>query len=155
METFQRPLEDAVNHEVEPIIKAMGFIPVEVKVGRTKNQSIISIVIYRSEGVGVDDCAKVSKNIYPRLELVEELGNFSLEVSSPGIGRILRTKEEYKIFQGRAVSILTSQSNEWLNGIIDHVDDCYVFLNVKGNIMSVGFDVIKKAKLAYSLEEGK
>ncbi len=155
MEIFQKQLAQEVSKEIEPVLKALGFIPVEVHVGKIKSQSIVAIIIYSPDGVGIDDCAKVSKLIYPKLELVQDLGDFSLEVSSPGIGRILKSRHEYKIFEGRAVAILTHESSGWINGIIDHVDDETVFVKRKGDLVSIRFDAIKKSKLDFSFEEGK
>ncbi|MBN1798998.1 MAG: hypothetical protein JW822_10495 [Spirochaetales bacterium] len=155
METFQKQLAEEVSKEIGPVLKALEFIPVEVHVGSIKGISLVSVVIYSSGGVSIDDCAKVSKLIYPKLELIQDLGNFSLEVSSPGIGRIFKSREEYKIFEGKAVSILTHDSSDWINGIIDHVDDNTVFVKRKDELVSIKFDMIKKSKLENTTEEGK
>jgi ribosome maturation factor RimP len=87
--------------------------------------------------------------------LIPDLGNFSLEVSSPGIGRILKSRDEYDIFQGKAVSILTADSTEWIDGIIERADQDRVYLNRNGEVMDISFDVIKKARLDFSQQEGK
>ncbi len=155
METFQSLLAREVDKEIRPVILAMGFTPVEVNVGRTKNQSLVSLVIYRKQGVSIDDCAAVSRNIHPRLELIPDLGNFSLEVSSPGIGRIFKSREEYDIFQGRAVSVLTVDNSEWIDGIIERADQDRVYLNRNGEVMDIRFDLIKKARLEFSQQEGR
>jgi ribosome maturation factor RimP len=155
MEAFHRQLAEQVSAEIGPVIAAMGFDLVEAHVGAAKNQSLVSVIIYRKDGVGIDDCAAVSRNIYPRLELIENLGNFSLEVSSPGTDRVLKNRNEYDIFLGRMVSVLTNESNEWINGIIDHVNDDSVYLNKKGDVVSIRFDTIKKTRLENSFEEGK
>ena len=155
METFQKQLAEEVSEEIEPILKALGLITVEVHIGRIKGQSLVSIIVYSSQGIGIEDCAKVSKLIYPKLELIQDLGDFSLEVSSPGIDRVFKSREEYKIFKGKAVSILTHESSEWINGIIDHVDDEMVCIKSKDEQLSIRFDSIKKSKLEYSIEEGK
>jgi ribosome maturation factor RimP len=155
MEIFQKLLTEKVSKEIEPVMRALGFVPVEVHVGMIKGQSLVSIIIYRSGGVGVDDCAQVSKLVYPKLELIQDLGNFSLEVSSPGIGRIFKSREEYNIFRGKSVSILRQGRSEWINGIIDCVDEEAVFLKSKGKQLVIKFDAIKKTKLENSLEEGK
>ena len=80
----------------------MGYSLVELALGRRKGTTRVSVVIYRQEGVGVDDCAEVSGMLLPRLETIEGMADVSLEVSSPGIERALRATEEYAIFPGGA-----------------------------------------------------
>ena len=65
-------IQQSIVKEVEPIITGMGFTLVELKFGRSTNQNHVSICVYRSEGVGIDDCAVISKNLLPRLELMKQ-----------------------------------------------------------------------------------
>ena len=148
-------LVQAVSKEVKPIIEAMVYILVEVKAGKTKDHTIISIVIYRGSGVGVEDCVAVSKNIYPRLEMVEGIDNFKLEISSPGVGRILKAPGEYKIFKGKPVAVLTIDASEWKRGIIDHTNKQSLFLKVNGEIVEIKLCKIKKSKLDFFMEKEK
>lgn len=145
-------VQQSIVKEVEPIITGMGFALVELKFGRSKNQNHVSITVYRSEGVGIDDCAAISKNLLPRLELIEWLDNLRFEVSSPGVERVIKRREEYKIFIGIGVRILLSGEKDWIKGIIDNVSKEKLFLNQKGRIMEIRFDDIQKARLDYTQE---
>ena len=149
MLNHRQRLIEAIGKEVKPLIEAMDFIPLEIKAGKTKDQTIVSIVIYRVSGVGVYDCVAVSKNIYPRLEMIDMLGNFKLEISSPGIGRVLKQRAEYKIFKGRPVAVLLLYASEWKRGIIDHVNEESLFLSIKGKMVEIKFCDIKRSKLDF------
>ena len=142
----------SIIEEVEPIIDGMGFKLVEVKLGLSHKLSHISIVIYSKDGVGVNDCSGVSKNILPRLELIEELDNISLEVSSPGLGRQIKTKEEYNIFIGKGIKLLLIDSLDWIFGIISEVRGNIIILSTKKGIIEIEMKNIKKAKLDYKQE---
>ena len=91
-------LEDQLRCEVEPIVTGMGFTLVELRHSRSKNQNHVILVVYRRDGVGINECAAISKNLYPRLELIDGLENLQLQVSSPGLDRVLKSDEEYSIF---------------------------------------------------------
>ena len=145
-------IRQTIINEIEPIITGMGFMLVELKFGRSKNQQHISIIIYRAEGVGVDDCAALSKNLRPRLEMIEGLDELRLEVSSPGLARVIKNRNEYKIFQGRGVHILLNDGHSRQGGIIADVEGETLLLNKNGNMMKIKFDDIQKARLDYAEE---
>lgn len=153
MLNHRRKLIETISKEVKPVIEAMDIIPVEIRAGKAKNYTNISIIIHKASGVSVADCAAVSKNIYPRLEMIDELGDFRLEISSPGTGRILKERAEYNIFKGRPVAVLLHNASEWKNGIIDHVNKESLFLSVNGKMIKINFSDIKRTKLDFLKEE--
>ena len=154
MQNGIRPLDDRVREEIKPLLEALGFILIEVNVFRGKGARQARLVIYRPEGVSIEDCARVSRQVHPRLEIMEELGDCSLEVSSPGIGRQLRGPSEYEIFKGRGVKALLTGESEWREGMIDHVDDKSLFLKAEGVIVEIPLEQIKQVKLAFVKGEG-
>jgi hypothetical protein len=62
-------LRRLIESEVEPIVNGLGFRLVELRHGQSRKQNHVSITVYRPEGVSVDDCATISRMLYPRLEL--------------------------------------------------------------------------------------
>lgn len=142
-------LEQTVRNGIDPVISGMGFVPVETRVIKTKNSSTVRVIIFNSRGTGTADCEAVSRQIYPILEMIEELGDFSLEVSSPGIGRELKRLTEYEIFRGQGVSVLVTGDSEWTKGVIDRVDNDMLLLRVKDDTVRIPFHEIKRAKLAF------
>ncbi len=140
-------LDDQLSCEVEPIVSGMGFTLVELRHSRSKNQNHIILVIYRPEGVGVNECAAISKNLYPRLELIDGLDNLQLQVSSPGLDRVLMSREEYSIFRGRNVKIMLHGETEWIRGRIESAEGGELFLQTGGETQRVKMDEIRKAKL--------
>jgi ribosome maturation factor RimP len=148
-----RPLTDAVREEITPLVHALGFTLIDVNVFRSKGARAVRLVIYRPEGVGIEDCAAVSRSVHPRLELVSELSGCSLEVSSPGIGRILKGPAEYEIFRGRGGAVLIEGRSEWLPGVIDGTAEGALVMKSEGKTVNIPFDKIKRVKLALVKEE--
>jgi len=114
-------VQAAVREAVAPIVAGMGLALVELRYNRSHRQNHVSVVVYRPEGVGVEDCAALSRTLYPRLELVEGLEDLRLEVSSPGLDRAIKQFEEFSIFRGRGVRVLRVQDADYLGGIVQEV----------------------------------
>ncbi len=145
-------MRQKIINEIEPIINGMGFMLVELKFGRSRKQQHISIIIYRPESVGVNDCAALSKNLKPRLELIEGLDKLRLEVSSPGLKRVIKSRNEYKIFKGRGVHIFLNDGHSQCGGIITDIKGETLLLDKDGQITGIKFDDIRKARLDYTEE---
>ena len=145
---FHQGVQDAV----EPVLRGMGFSLVEMNVGRRKGSTFVSVVIYRQEGVGVDDCAQVSEMLLPRLETMEGMTDVSLEVSSPGIERALRSPAEYRIFQGKGVRVLAGAETEWQAGLIDAVEGDTLWLRRGRERKGFAIPEIRRARLDHTVE---
>lgn len=113
---------------VENTLMRFGFIPVEIDFVRENNKDILKIFIYsKTKPVTLDDCEKISRSLD---EFLDELIDFkySLEVSSPGLTRKLKSEKEYLIFIGKLVSIKTKTNDIFPNykvegKILDYNDE--------------------------------
>ncbi len=148
-------LQEEVFNEVEPIVTGMGFKIVELKVFRSRKQNRLYLVVYRREGVGINDCTAISRNISPRLELIEEFVDPTIEVSTPGIKRVIKSREEFILFEGRGVRILLHNEQEWRGGLIEGATPDALILKKAGKTMEIKFAEIKKARLDYTQEVNK
>ena len=113
----------------------------------------ISVFIDGDRGVSIDDCRKISRSLEKRLN--EEIEDFELNVSSPGLDRPLKLLRQYKKNVGRGMEIITI-NQEKVEGILLSVDDSGVEINspVKGKKkqeeqknISLRFRDIKVAKI--------
>ena len=140
-------VSETVRKEVEPILKGMGFGLVELAIARLKGGTRVEIVIHGPSGVGIDDCSQVSRLLFPRLETIEGLSDVSLEVSSPGIERVLKSPEEYPLFQGRGVRILMDGETEWIGGNLEKAENGVLSLRTEGRLAELAYSSIRKARL--------
>jgi len=141
--------------EIGALVEELGFQVVELHSAMVKGRLHLDLVIYRSEGVSIDDCASVHKVIMPRAELLLDNRDVAVQVSSPGIDRVLKDNRELAVFTGRGVRILTRDSDDWVGGIVDSASDREVFLRSGEQRTSIAFEAIQKARLDYSQEVGK
>ncbi len=90
----------------EPLLADMGMELVEIQFRREGHGWVLRLFIDKEEGLTIDDCAAVSREISAYLE-VEDLINhaYHLEVSSPGLERPLRKREDFSRFAERLARI--------------------------------------------------
>ncbi len=98
------------------VLESAGFQVVEVRGARQEKVWRIELVLYRSGGIGIDHCADAHRLVAPALEVALDSRNVVLQVSSPGIDRVLKSPREYEIFQGLPVYV--SLEDRELSGII-------------------------------------
>jgi len=153
----------AENHDVsvrkplEAILKGLGFNLIELVVSRHRGSVQIRAVIYNGKSIGTDDCSKVHRAIMPRLELVFEGQEIYLEVSSPGIDRLIKDKEEFVHYKNRGIRCYRTDISDWTAGILESVDENGITIKIKDKLkssllMNLKFDIIAKAKLDFSQE---
>ncbi|MDR1932571.1 MAG: ribosome maturation factor RimP [Spirochaetales bacterium] len=145
-------LDDIILADCEAVAGGMGFDIVDVRTLRAKRGVEAYIVIYRAEGVSLDDCADVLKTLRPRIQMLSGDSDVRIEVSSPGLGRVIKSRREYKIFRGRGMRILAAQSGEWTAGIITDVTDENLTLRAGDASVTFAFSDIRKAKLDHTQE---
>lgn len=139
--------EKQVIPNVEPVLEGMGFSLVELKMKTIKGRTQVHLVVYRREGVTIENCSEIHKTILPRLEVFLEDQDIHLEVSSPGIGRVLKDEREYRIFTDVPISVLFEGESEWENGTIKNVCDASLDFDNGNELRSIDKDRIKKVKL--------
>jgi ribosome maturation factor RimP len=139
--------DEELRELVAPVIEGMGFQLVELGLHRSRSGGRVHVVVHRAQGVGVEDCAALSRSLRPRLDLVPGLGEFGLEVSSPGLDRVIKDPAEYEIFRGRGVRLWLRDASDWLDGINEGVSGGELTLSRGGESLSIRLDQIVKAKL--------
>lgn len=75
----------------------LGYEIVDVEFTKGIKHDLLSIFIYKKEGIDLDDCTKMSHSIEKDIDSLEILKNpYYLEISSPGLDRPLKTKDDYR-----------------------------------------------------------
>jgi ribosome maturation factor RimP len=146
----RRGMEDTLESDIRPIVESMGLTLVEVAVGRAHRQTHLRIVVHRSAGVTVDECGKLARILQPRLETREGLEDLTMEISSPGIDRKLKSNEELAIFADRGVRVLVG--DQWLAGINRGVTGEVMTLEQENEVRKIELSSIRRARLDHTLE---
>lgn len=107
------------------------------------------IFIDKADGVDVEDCATVSNHL-TRLLVVEGVDYDRLEVSSPGLDRPLKRPQDFTRFVGERVQVkvrLPLNGRRRFVGILQNVGEVGIELDVDGELVSIAFSDIDKARL--------
>jgi ribosome maturation factor RimP len=144
--------ENVLEEIVDDVVTTSGYSLVDMKLGGRPDRSILKVYIYRPEGVGVDDCAAVSRELGAVLDERNVFpSRYILEVSSPGAERVIQSKEEYEVFKGREVRVDFSAGEEETQTLIGVIaglrGDGLVLELAHGEELTVPLDRIRKAKL--------
>lgn len=99
-------MSDPLTELIRPVVAAMGCELWGVEHLAMGRHSTLKIYIDSSDGINVDDCAKVSRQVGSLLDVEDSIkGEYTLEVSSPGLDRRLFSLEQYQAFAGALVKI--------------------------------------------------
>jgi ribosome maturation factor RimP len=105
-------MAETVTKKVEalaiPVLEEIGLELVEVQFRREQSGWVLRLVIDKQEGVSLDDCAAVSREIGQLLDIEDFIDQaYNLEVSSPGLNRPLKSMADFQRFIGRKAKIKT------------------------------------------------
>ncbi|MCX6350776.1 MAG: hypothetical protein NTX03_02830 [Bacteroidetes bacterium] len=108
----------------------------------------VEVYIEGDNGISLDDCTRINLLLHKRLEEQNiDTGSYFIDVSSPGIGRLITRLREYKKNVGRKIELRNNQ-NRIVKGILTYVDSMKIALNVGKNINQIfTFTEIKEAKV--------
>jgi ribosome maturation factor RimP len=145
-------LDRKILEDCETVVQGMGCRIVEVRSLRGKKGAQVFIVIFRDEGVSLEVCADVLKTLRPRIQMLTNDPGAHIEVSSPGLGRLIKDSREYSIFRGRGLRLLAEDGGEWIAGILTEVSDKTLTLKSGDTSRTFAFSDIRKAKLDHTQE---
>lgn len=139
-----------VRELVEPVVADLGYELVEVQFRREQHGMVLRVIIFHQEGIGVDDCSLVSREVSRLLDVEDVIDQaYHLEVSSPGLDRPLETVRDFARYRGKQVRVILAETSEEVAGTIEEVsDDGLVTLGAKDGRREIPLAQVKKAKLA-------
>jgi ribosome maturation factor RimP len=149
-------MRDALMRLLEPPIEALGYELVELEFAGQGRGGLLRIYIDCRAGdtgrsITVDDCADVSLAVSQILETHDPIkGHYTLEVSSPGFDRILRTKAHFERFVGERIFAelkLPQDGRRRFVGALKSIADDTIVVEVDGREYSLPLDRIQKARL--------
>jgi len=144
-------IKDDIQQLLLPVVTELGYQLWGCEYLAQGKHSLLRIYIDKEDGIGIADCELVSKQIGALLDVEDPIqGNYSLEISSPGIPRPLFFKEHYECYINKPVQMKLYKplnGSRKIAGIIDSVNDNGVILQVGDERQEVQFSQIVKANL--------
>jgi ribosome maturation factor RimP len=98
--------EQQIEQLLQPTVEAMGFDLWGVEYVSQGRHSVLRVYIDAEQGINVDDCAAVSHQAGSVLDVEEPIsGEYTLEVSSPGMDRLLFKLEQYPQYANEVIEL--------------------------------------------------
>ncbi len=98
--------DEKIQALLEPTVEALGFELWGLEHLSQGRHSLLRLYIDGENGVTVDDCAAVSRHVSAVLDVEDPIsGEYTLEVSSPGVDRLLFRLDHYLIYVGEWIEL--------------------------------------------------
>lgn len=135
----------------EPVVVGMGYELVEIEYHPNSKYGVLRLYIDKESGVLVEDCSAVSQQISAVLDVEDPIsGQYSLEISSPGMDRPLRRLQDFQRFIGEEVKIKTGMAFEGqrnFKGRLTGVEDDVIIIESENKEVRLPIATIDKARL--------
>jgi ribosome maturation factor RimP len=150
-------LSEKLELMLKPIVESMQFEFVGLEYLPMGHSALLRVYIDHEQGINVEHCADVSRQLSAVLDIEDPIaGEYTLEVSSPGIERPLFTKEHFNKFIGFQAKIVLLRADpennrkKYKGQIVDVVPkekETMILLEVDKEVYHLALNNIKKANL--------
>jgi len=105
--------DETLNALIEPVVVGLGYQLWGIEKVQQGRRVTLKIYIDAKDGVTIEDCAKVSRQVSGLLDVEDPIsGDYLLEVSSPGIDRRLFKPEHFDLCKGEKIQVTLRQAFE-------------------------------------------
>jgi ribosome maturation factor RimP len=138
---------------IEPAVNALGLEVWGVEFMPQGKRSLLRIYIDKEDGVAIEDCEKVSRQVSSIFDVEDPVaGEYTLEVSSPGMDRPLYTLDQFEQYVGSQVNVrlrMLLNGRKRFKGLLEKVDGENLCLLVDGSPHLLPFSAVDKANVVF------
>lgn len=147
-------IEERVEGLIKSKVESLGYELYDVQYSKEGKDYFLRVFIDKGEGIDLEDCEKVSNEINPLLDEADYIKEmYFLEVSSPGIERIIRKEKHFEVARGKEVEVKLfkpiEKQKEFV-GILNKWDENLVYLQIDENEIQIERKNISLMKLKYN-----
>ncbi|ERT65143.1 ribosome maturation factor RimP [Peptoniphilus sp. BV3AC2] len=146
--TSSKGILSKLNEISTKIAEERGYEIVEVAYKKATPHSLVSVFIYKEDGISLDDCDTMSRAIEEELDkedIIEE--SYYLEVSSPGLDRPIKTQDDLRRNKGKLVEaklFAPLDGNKLYEGVLASYTKDTVILDNEGKEVELPLKSISK-----------
>ncbi|HDH01625.1 MAG TPA: ribosome maturation factor RimP [Nitrospirae bacterium] len=116
-----------------------------------RGKMIVRVTIDNEQGIGIKDCERVSRQLEALLNVEDPIqGSYTLEVTTPGLDRPLRSIEDFERFRGRLARVVTTEridNQTFFVGRIKSVKGDSIVLELENKEVEIPYKIVSKARL--------
>ena len=136
---------------IQPVVESLGCQLWGVEYFSQGKHSTLRIYIDSENGIGLEECEKVSRQVGSVMDVEDPIaGEYTLEVSSPGVDRPLYTLEQFAKYVGEQVNVrlrVPFEGRRKFSGILSGVEDHDVVVVVDNEEYLLPIESIDKANI--------
>ncbi|MCK5917610.1 MAG: ribosome maturation factor RimP [Cocleimonas sp.] len=144
-------MQDRLNDLIKTTTEGLGYQLWGYEYRPHSESALLRIFIEKESGIGVDDCASVSRQVGAVLDVEDIIPvAYILEVSSPGIDRVLFSHEQYEQYLGQQAKIRTRtpvDERRNFRGRLEKVTETHISILVDKQLYEIPFDVVDRTRL--------
>jgi len=139
-------IEKKIEEILAPLLEERRMVLVDLELKGAGRRYVLRIFVDKEGGISVNDCADLSEELSYILDVEDPVpGPYILEVSSPGLDRVLKKERELQWARGKKVRILTDSGEE--KGRLGEVQEETLTIDKNGKEIKVNRKDIKKIQL--------
>jgi ribosome maturation factor RimP len=136
---------------IEPLLTGLGFELADLEFAAGRGHSQLRVFIDRPAGVTLEDCEQCSREIAALLDVHDPIPSaYALEVSSPGLDRVLRTPAQFARFLGSKVTlelVAPRDGRRRYTGRLHAAGAERVEVDVDGELVSASYAELMRARV--------
>ena len=144
-------MTDQLTEMIQPVVEGLGCELWGIERQSSGSNSTLKVYIDAERGVDIEDCARISRQVSSLLDVEEPLlGEYTLEVSSPGMDRKLFRLDQFEAFEGATVRIQLKKAFDGrvkYSGLLRGVDGDEIILLIDDAEILFPIEVIEKANV--------
>jgi len=133
---------------IEKNVSKMGYELVDFEI--INKGELLRIFIDKPNPITIDDCVAVTNQLKHIFTVEEEIIFNRLEVSSPGINRVIKKLQDFERFKGEKVKIRTRSAIEErknFTGTLQGIKKDLILIDFNNTLLEISLDNIEKARL--------
>ncbi|WDE10361.1 ribosome maturation factor RimP [Thalassomonas haliotis] len=143
--------EQKLTEMLRPAVEEVGKELLGIEFISAGNHSVLRLFIDHENGINVDDCAEVSRQVSAILDVEDPISTeYNLEVSSPGLDRPLFDKAHFEAVVGETIEVRLSMplnGRRKFKGLLEAVDGDTLVVIVDGQDYELVLTNVDKANL--------
>ncbi|MCV6606804.1 MAG: ribosome maturation factor RimP [Campylobacterales bacterium] len=142
-------MNEETKNKIEPILEGLDLKIYDTEVATEAGSVIYRVYVTKSSGVTLDEIVEATKQISPILDVYPPVsGEYRLEVSSPGVERVLKKSTHFEQSIGEKARIKLKDKTKF-TGTIKEVNGDDITLDVKGELEVYNINDMQKARTQF------
>jgi ribosome maturation factor RimP len=148
---MEKEIVDRVRSMADPIILNEGMELVDVEYRRESKGWVLRLTLDKEGGVTLDDCTRISQEVGRSIDVEDFIQTaYTLEVSSPGLTRPLKTEKDFMKYRHRLIKVKTVdpiENRRQFKGRLLGVSENRIEIEGDGGIFQIPLSNVAKANL--------